>query len=90
MEENTNNNHSVLDQGQAIIWFVAAMLLCGFAIPVGYIKMGQTGKGWVFFAFHIIFGFTGLSLVAYAAEYWMCYTTQKTRPLGEWEFFPTK
>ncbi len=91
MEENTNNNHEVLDQGQAIIWFALSWFLCFLTIPVGYIKMGQSTKGWVILLVNYFTGgFGGLLLVAWIADYWMCYSVQKTRPLDEWEFFPSK
>ena len=65
--------------GTALIWF-----LCCF--PIGYMRWGQTMKGWVWLVISIVTGGVG-GLVA-LVDYWMCFSAQQKRKLGEWDFFP--
>ena len=78
---NVAANPNPVTSGTAILWY----LLC---YPVGYSQWGQTTKGWVSLLFLLItFGYGGIVLLV---DYIMCYQAQKTRRLGEWDFFPSK
>lgn len=73
-------NPDPVDGGMAILWY----LIC---YPIGYSQWGQATKGWVsLLLIFISFGFGGIILLV---DYIMCYNAQKTRKLGEWEFFPS-
>ena len=72
-------NPNPVESGTAILWF----LLC---YPIGYSQWGQSTKGWVCVLITFITGGFGGILVL--ADYIMCYNAQKTRKLGDWDFFP--
>ena len=72
-------NPNPVSSGTAILWY----LVC---YPVGYSQWGQSTKGWVsLLALILTGGFAGILLLV---DYIMCYKAQKTRTLGEWDFFP--
>lgn len=75
------SNTSQASLGWTIFWF----LMC---FPVGWMLWGQAAKGWVWLLIAILTGGIG-GLVA-MVDYWMCYSAQQKRKLGEWEFFPRK
>jgi len=66
--------------GEAILWF-----LC--CLPIGYMKWNQSTKGWAWLGINFITG--GIAVIPWWIDYWMCYTAQQKRTLGEWEWFPT-
>ncbi len=79
-------DHQPTGVGMAILWF----LLC---MPIGYASFGQPAKGWLGLLAVIMLGTVGIgALIAPAlwVDYWFCFAKQEKRPLGEWEFFPTK
>ena len=69
----------VVSSGTAILWW----LVC---YPVGYSQWGQATKGWVSLLFFLFTG--GYGGIVILVDYIKCYNAQKTRELGEWEFFP--
>ena len=72
-------NQNPVSSGTAILWY----LIC---YPIGYSQWGQGTKGWVtVLALIITSGFAGIIMLI---DYIMCYNAQKSRVLGEWEFFP--
>lgn len=74
-------NKQATDIGPAILWF-----LCCF--PIGFMQWGQTAKGWIWFLISLCTG--GFGSIVVIVDYWMCYSIQQKRKLGEWEFFPSK
>lgn len=73
------NRGDVISSGTAILWW----LVC---YPVGYSQWGQATKGWVSLLLVIFTG--GYGGIVVLVDYIKCYNAQKTRELGEWEFFP--
>ena len=76
-----SSNPKEVSLGLTILWF----LLC---FPVGFMQWGQAAKGWVWLLTAIVSG--GLSGIVAIIDYWMCYSAQQKRKIGEWEFFPRK
>jgi hypothetical protein len=76
-----SSNSQEASLGMAIIWF----LLC---FPLGFMQWGQAAKGWVWVLTAIVSG--GIGGIVAIIDYWMCYSAQQKRKLGEWEFFPRK
>jgi len=79
-------DHQPTGTGIAILWF----LLC---MPIGYSSFGQPAKGWLSLLAVIVLGTVGIGALLAPAlwvDYWFCFAKQQNRPLGEWEFFPTK
>ncbi len=74
-------NDKAAGPGAAILWF-----LC--CLPIGFMQWGQTVKGWVWAIAALVTG--GLAGIPAIVDYWMNYSVQKKRKVGEWEFFPTK
>jgi len=72
-------NQNPVSSGTAILWY----LVC---YPIGYSQWGQGTKGWVtVLALIVTGGFAGIIVLI---DYIMCYNAQKSRVLGDWEFFP--
>lgn len=67
---------------------IEAMLWLCLCFPIGFMRWGQTAKGWVWVLIALLT--CGMGGFLALGDYWMNYTVQKTRPVGEWEFFPTK
>jgi len=76
-----SSNPKEVSLGYAVLWF-----LC--CVPIGFMQWGQAAKGWVWVLIAIVTGGIG-GLVA-IVDYWMCFSAQQKRKLGEWEFFPRK
>ncbi len=74
-------NNSAVSAGTAIVWF-----LC--CLPVGFMQWGQSAKGWIWLLASIFTG--GLAGIAAIIDYWMCFSVQQKRKVGEWEFFPSR
>lgn len=74
-------SNSKVDAGEAVLWFVCCM-------PIGFMRYGQTGKGWVWVLIAIASG--GLGAIPAWIDYWMCFSAQQNRSINEWEFFPGK
>ena len=74
-----SSNPKEVSLGYAILWF-----LC--CIPIGFMQWGQTAKGWVWVLIAIVT--SGLGGLVAIVDYWMCFSAQQKRKLGEWEFFP--
>ena len=78
--------HEPTHVGMAILWFLICM-------PIGYSSFGQPAKGWLGLLAVIVLGTVGIGALLAPAmwvDYWFCFARQEKRPLGEWEFFPTK
>ena len=73
--------HKPTEIGTALLWFICCM-------PIGFAQWGQAGKGWVWVLISAVTGGVG-GLVA-LVDYWMCFSIQQQRPLGDWEFFPSR
>lgn len=74
-------NDKAVSPGSALIWFICCL-------PIGFMQWGQTAKGWVWVVASLVSG--GLAGIPAIVDYWMNYSVQKKRKVGEWEFFPTK
>ena len=74
------SNHNPVSSATAILWW----LIC---YPIGYSQYGQGAKGWVSILALMFTG--GFAWIILLIDYIMCYNAQKSRALGEWEFFPT-
>ena len=73
-------NPNPVGAGEAVLWFICCP-------PIGSMKWGQTGKGWLWLG---IFFFTGsIAWIPWLIDYIMCYQVQQKRVLGEWEWFPS-
>ena len=72
-------NQDPVSSGTAILWY----LIC---YPVGYSQWGQGTKGWV--SVIAMIATSGFAAIILLIDYIMCYNAQKSRVLGEWEFFP--
>lgn len=79
MSDSTNPN--AIGTGMAIVWF----LLC---MPIGFATWSQAGKGFIWVLISIFTG--GIGGFAAMVDYWMCFSVQQKRALGDWEFFPSK
>ena len=75
----SNNYSDKVDVGEAILWF-----LC--CTPIGFMRWGQTGKGWIWVLIAIASG--GIGAVVALVDYWMSFAAQQNRALEPWEFFP--
>lgn len=75
------SNSEVVPVDTAILWF----LIC---FPIGFMKWEQTAKGWVWVLIAIVT--SGIGGIVAVVDYWMCFSAQQKRKLGEWEFFPRK
>jgi hypothetical protein len=72
--------------GQASLpWTICWFIMC---FPVGWALWGQAAKGWLWFLITLMTG--GLAVLGAMVDYWMCYSVQQRRKLGEWEFFPRR
>ena len=82
MLNNSLTNYLTLSNGNGrlILWF----LLC---LPIGYMQWNQATKGWVWLGISFVTG--GMALIPWWIDYWMSYSAQTKRTLGEWEWFPT-
>jgi hypothetical protein len=76
-----SSNSNEVSMGTAILWF----LIC---CPVGFMQWGQSAKGWVWLLIAIFT--SGIGGLVALVDYWMCFSAQQKRKLGEWEFFPRK
>ena len=76
-----SSNPKEVSMGCAILWF-----LC--CVPIGFMQWGQAAKGWVWVLVTIVT--SGIGGVVAIIDYWMCFSAQQKRALGEWEFFPRK
>jgi len=76
-----SSNPKQVDLGTAILW-----LLC--CVPIGFMQWGQAAKGWVWLIVGILT--SGIGFLVCLVDYWMCFSAQQKRKLGEWEFFPRK
>lgn len=74
-----NSQSGEVGVGEAVLWF-----LC--CLPIGFMRFGQTGKGWVWVLIAIATGGLG-GLVAWV-DYWISFTAHQKRQLNDWEFFP--
>lgn len=74
-----NSQSDDVELGEAILWF-----LC--CLPIGFMRFGQTGKGWVWVLIAIATGGLG-GLVAWV-DYWISFSAHQRRQLDDWEFFP--
>ena len=72
-------NPNPVSTGSAILWF-----LC--CLPIGFMQWNQTLKGWAWVGISILTG--GLGTLPAWVDYWMSFSAQQNRKLGEWEFFP--
>ena len=76
-----SSNPKEVSLGYAILWF-----LC--CVPIGFMQWGQAAKGWVWVLIAIVT--SGIGGIVAIVDYWMCFSAQQKRRLGEWEFFPRK
>ncbi len=76
-----SSNPKETSLGGAILWFF-------FCLPLGFMQWNQAAKGWVWVIITIVSG--GLAGLVAVVDYWMCFSAQQKRKLGEWEFFPRK
>ena len=76
-----SSNPKEVSLGYAILWF-----LC--CVPIGFMQWGQAAKGWVWVLIAIVT--SGVGGIVAIVDYWMCFSAQQKRRLGEWEFFPRK
>ena len=76
-----SSNPKQVEVGTAILW----MICC---VPIGFMQWGQAAKGWVWLGIAILT--SGIGGLVALVDYWMCFSTQQKRKLGEWEFFPRK
>lgn len=76
-----SSNPKEVSLGYAVLWF-----LC--CLPIGFMQWGQAAKGWVWVLIAIVT--SGLGGIVAIVDYWMCFSAQQKRKLGEWEFFPRK
>lgn len=74
-----SSNPKEVSLGYAILWF-----LC--CVPIGFMQWGQAAKGWVWVLIAIVT--SGIGGLVGIVDYWMCFSAQQKRKLGEWEFFP--
>jgi hypothetical protein len=74
-------NDKACSPTNAIIWFLCCM-------PIGFMQWGQTAKGWVWLLATIVTG--GVAGLPAIVDYWMNFSIQQNRKVGEWEFFPTR
>ncbi len=74
-----SSNPKEVSLGYAILWF-----LC--CVPIGFMQWGQAAKGWVWVLIAIVT--SGIGGIVAVVDYWMCFSAQQKRKLGEWEFFP--
>ena len=74
-----NDQTKTVEVGEAILWF-----LC--CLPIGFMRFGQTGKGWIWVLIAIATGGLG-GLVAWV-DYWISFSAQQRRQIKDWEFFP--
>ena len=72
-------NNNAVTPSTAILWFICCT-------PIGFMQWGQTAKGWVWVAAAICTG--GLAGIPALVDYWMNFSIQQKRKVGEWEFFP--
>jgi hypothetical protein len=49
-------------------------------------RMGQTGKGWVWLVISMATG--GLGGFVAMVDYCVCFTARQKRELDDWEYFP--
>ena len=79
----SKNNREIVETGDAILWFI----LC---LPIGFMKWGQTGKGWIWLLVALITFpiLPGAAVVAAYVDYFMSFSAQKRRELEPWEVFP--
>ena len=75
----SSTNSAEVTLGTAILWF-----LC--CVPMGFMQWGQSAKGWVWVLIAIVT--SGVGGIVAIIDYWMCFSVQQKRKLGEWEFFP--
>ena len=75
----SNRPTESIGAGEAVLWF-----LC--CLHVGFMRMGQTGKGWVWVVISIATG--GLGGFVAMVDYWVCFTARQKRELDDWEYFP--
>jgi len=76
-----SSNPKEVSLGYAVLWF-----LC--CVPIGFMQWGQAAKGWVWVLIAIVT--SGVGGIVAIVDYWMCFSAQQKRKLGEWEFFPRK
>jgi len=74
-------NPTATTKSTAFLWFVCCM-------PLGFMQWGQTVKGWVWLVAIVLT--SGIGIIPALIDYWMNFSVQQRRKVGEWEFFPTR
>lgn len=75
----SNSSNEPVDQTKALIYFFLCM-------PLGFAQWGQSSKGWLWvLASMLTVGWAGIAAIV---DYWMCFSAQQKRSLGEWDIFP--